>query len=73
MRLPSFNDLFPEQRLVYTQAPDRSILVVGPPGSGKTSTAIWRARILSLPPLSRSVVLVTRNRLLTVLAAQLAT
>jgi DNA helicase IV len=73
MRLPSFNDLFPEQRLVYTQAPDRSILVVGPPGSGKTSTAIWRARILSLPPLNRSVVLVTRNRLLTALAAQLAT
>lgn len=73
MRLPSFNDLVPEQKRVYLQAPERSILVVGPPGSGKTSTAIWRARILTGPPLNQNVVLVTRNRLLTALAGQLAT
>lgn len=73
MRLPSFNDLVPEQRRVYLQAPERSILVVGPPGSGKTSTAIWRARALTEPPLNQDVVLVTRNRLLTALAGQLAT
>lgn len=72
MHLPSFNDLIPEQHDVYDYPPDKSVLVVGPPGSGKTSMAIWRARLLVSPELHRSVVLVTRNRLLAAVALQLA-
>ena len=72
MRLPTFTDLTDQQRDVYDQPPDHSILVVGPPGSGKTSMAIWRARLLVSPELRRSVVLVTRNRLLVAVAGQLA-
>jgi len=72
MRLPSFNDLIPEQLDVYERSPDSSMLVVGPPGSGKTSMAIWRARLLVGPEYRRSVVLVTRNRLLAAVAGQLA-
>ncbi|MEO4014980.1 AAA family ATPase [Pseudomonas rossensis] len=72
MRLPSFNELVPEQHAVYDSLPDESILVVGPPGSGKTSMAIWRARLLVSPELRRRVVLITRNRLLSAVAEQLA-
>lgn len=72
MRLPSFNDLIPEQLAVYERSPDSSMLVVGPPGSGKTSMAIWRARLLVGPGFHRNVVLVTRNRLLAAVAGQLA-
>jgi len=72
MKLPSFSELDDEQQHVYQQPPDASILVVGPPGSGKTSMAIWRARVLSGPDLGRSVTLVTRNRLLTAAAERLA-
>ncbi len=72
MRLPSFNDLIAEQLAVYERSPDSSMLVVGPPGSGKTSMAIWRARLLVGPELNRNVVLVTRNRLLASVAGQLA-
>lgn len=72
MILPSFNDLFPEQLAVYEQSADSSILVVGPPGSGKTSMAIWRARFIASMEGGRSVVIVTRNRLLASVASQLA-
>lgn len=72
MKLPSITELIPEQRDIYDALPDSSILVVGPPGSGKTSIAIWRACLLVSPELKRSVVLVTRNRLLTAVAEQLA-
>lgn len=72
MRLPSFNQLFPDQREVYDVDPDTSMLVVGPPGSGKTSMAIWRAKFLVSPELNRRVMMVTRNRLLTSVATQLA-
>lgn len=72
MRLPSFNELFPEQYAVYNSPVDDSIIVVGPPGSGKTSMAIWRARLLVGPEYQRQVVLITRNRLLSAVAEQLA-
>lgn len=70
MKLPSFTELKPEQLAIYEQPADKSILVVGPPGSGKTSLAIWRARFIAAQ--GKSVVLLTRNRLLVALASQLA-
>lgn len=72
MRLPSFNELLDEQKNVFLQNPEESILVVGPPGSGKTSTALWKASILAGPGYEKSVVLVTRNRLLAALATQIS-
>lgn len=72
MKLPSFSVLEKEQRAVYFEDLDESLLVVGPPGSGKTSMALWRARRLAtmIPP--KRVVLVTRNRLLAAVASRLA-
>jgi DNA helicase-2/ATP-dependent DNA helicase PcrA len=47
MRMPSFADLDKEQRRIYQGAPpDGSILVVGPPGTGKTVMAFHRAGYL---------------------------
>lgn len=44
MKFPSLNDLDREQKRVYGQAPnDGAILVVGPPGTGKTVMAMHRA------------------------------
>lgn len=70
MKLPSFTELKPEQLAIYEQPADKSILVVGPPGSGKTSLAIWRARFIAAQ--GQSVVLLTKNRMLVALASQLA-
>jgi len=72
MKLPSFNELLDEQKKVFLGDPDKSILVVGPPGSGKTSTALWKASTLAGPSYRRNVVLVTRNRLLASLANQIS-
>ncbi|MGW8304696.1 MAG: AAA family ATPase [Achromobacter pulmonis] len=72
MKLPSFSDLLDEQRLVFMADPDRSILVVGPPGSGKTSVALWKANILAGPNYQRRVTVVTKNRLLAALATQIS-
>lgn len=72
MRLPSFNELLPEQKRVFLGSPDESVLVVGPPGSGKTSTALWKAGVLAGAGYEKSVVIVTRNRLLAALATQIS-
>lgn len=72
MKLPSFSELLDEQRSVLMADPDRSILVVGPPGSGKTSVALWRANILAGPEYQRRVTVVTKNRLLAALATQIS-
>lgn len=72
MKLPSFTDLAADQKAVYLRDPTESLLVIGPPGSGKTSMALWRARLLRDPEHKQSVVLVTRNRLLAAVARQWA-
>lgn len=72
MRLPTFNELLDEQKNVFLRNADDSILVVGPPGSGKTSTALWKAGILAGPGYEKKVVLITRNRLLAALATQIS-
>ncbi|GGE57412.1 AAA family ATPase [Actibacterium pelagium] len=47
MRFPNFSDLDEEQLRVYGKAPtDGAILVVGPPGTGKTVMAFHRAQRL---------------------------
>ena len=48
MKFPDFADLDDIQRAIYTNAPtDGSILVVGPPGTGKTVMAYHRANRLA--------------------------
>ena len=45
MRFPSLSDLDREQRRIYGEAPgDGAIIVVGPPGTGKTVMAFHRAQ-----------------------------
>lgn len=47
MKFPNFTDLDKEQRAVYSGAPlEESILVMGPPGTGKTVMAFHRAERL---------------------------
>lgn len=47
MKMPSFNDLDRDQLQVYQGAPpDGSVLVIGPPGTGKTIMAFHRAQML---------------------------
>lgn len=73
MRLPRFRDILKEkdQLAVYEHSINESMLVSGPPGSGKTSMAIWRALTLVSEEHKQSVVLITRGRLLTAIASHL--
>lgn len=71
MKLPSFTELTEEQKGVFLQDPLKSILVVGPPGTGKTSCALWKAQILAAN-YGLNVVVVTRNRMLAALAVQIS-
>lgn len=71
MKLPSFTELTEEQKGVFLQDPLKSILVVGPPGTGKTSCALWKAQMLAVN-YGLNVVVVTRNRLLAALAIQIS-
>lgn len=71
MKLPSFTELTEEQKGVFLQDPLKSILVVGPPGTGKTSCALWKAQVLAAD-YDLNVVVVTRNRMLAALAVQIS-
>lgn len=47
MRLPAFEDLSKEQDLVYNLDLDGNYLVSGPPGTGKSVMALYRAQVLT--------------------------
>lgn len=66
MRLPTWRELQaqPEQRDVLEHPLDRSLFVVGPPGSGKTVLALRRARLAAQAGSLSSVAVVTFNRML---------
>ena len=70
MRLPAWDELIDEQRDVLDEPLDQSLFVVGPPGSGKTSLAVHRARQVAAlarrygRAASQQVAIVTFNRML---------
>ena len=66
MRLPTWEELEtqPEQLAVLEHPLDRSLFVVGPPGSGKTVLAVHRARSAAQAGRPRLVAIVTFNRML---------
>lgn len=47
MRLPAFEDLSKEQDLIYNLDLDGNFLVSGPPGTGKSVMALYRAQVLT--------------------------
>ena len=69
MRLPAWDELIEEQLEVLEVPLDQPLFVVGPPGSGKTSLAIHRARMAARLErtwvnASQRVAIVTFNRML---------
>jgi DNA helicase IV len=47
LRLPAFEDLSKEQDLIYNLDLDGNFLVSGPPGTGKSVMALYRAQVLT--------------------------
>lgn len=47
MKLPAFEDLSKEQDLIYNLDLDGSYLVSGPPGTGKSVMALYRAQVMT--------------------------
>lgn len=47
MRLPTFEDLSKEQDLIFNLDLDGNYLVTGPPGTGKSVMALYRAQVLT--------------------------
>jgi superfamily I DNA/RNA helicase len=62
MKLPAFSELIEEQMQIYEYPLDKSLFVIGPPGSGKTTLAIQRARLIV--EASRHTTVITYNRML---------
>ena len=69
MRLPTWDELIPEQRDILEAPLDAPLFVVGPPGSGKTTLAVQRANMVR--DMGQDVVVITYNRMLRRLVALL--
>ena len=62
MRFPSLAQLDKDQREIYTGAPPgESIVVKGPPGTGKTVMAFHRAAVLARMSESSSVIMYNKG------------
>lgn len=66
MKLPTWDELIPEQLDVMDHPLDEPLFVAGPPGSGKTVLAVRRAEIIS--ETGQPIALVTYSRMLRRLA-----
>jgi superfamily I DNA/RNA helicase len=62
MKLPAWSELIEEQKQIYEYPLDKNLFVVGPPGSGKTTLAIQRARLII--ETSKLTTIITYNRML---------
>jgi superfamily I DNA/RNA helicase len=69
MILPNLDDLIGEQITIYDHSSDEHLFIAGPPGSGKTTLAVLRARFLK--NLGLRTLVVTKNRMLKALVKQL--
>lgn len=71
MRLPTWDELLPDQKHVLEHRLDRPLFVVGPPGSGKTVLAVRRAELAAAAEQRVNVITFNRmlRRLMTLLAA----
>lgn len=70
MRLPAFEDLSKEQDLIYNLDLDGNYLVSGPPGTGKSVMALYRAQVLTFD--DREPALLMYNKVLQQYTAQAA-
>ena len=64
MKLPNSDDLSSEQIQVFTAALRKDLLVCGPPGTGKTVMALYRAQMISRKDAGTKFWLIMYNRLL---------
>lgn len=60
MRLPSYQDLTKQQDKILQIPLDQSCLITGPPGSGKTVMALYRARRLAEKEISPEILMYNR-------------
>lgn len=60
LRLPAFEDVSKEQDLVYNLDLDGNYLVTGPPGTGKSVMALFRAQALSFDDREPAVLMYNR-------------
>ena len=60
MKLPAFEDLSKEQDLIYNLDLDGNYLVSGPPGTGKSVMALYRAQVLTIDEREPAVLMYSR-------------